>query len=149
MVPLMDKTKTTSNHNTPHSDDGATTAGGDDGPLGEGEGEEEESRVEESELTMEACLAEFVSYQTVSASEGAFHKEGAWVIECVYMCVYIYNLSFNNIPHKKQHNTPPKKTKQHRVLALRQVPDLPPRAPRRERQDGMYIYVYIILYYII
>lgn len=68
-------TKPTTTHTHTHSDgDGGSHAGGDGGgdvPL-----EEEESRVEESELTMEACLAEFVSYQTVSASEEAFHKEG-------------------------------------------------------------------------
>lgn len=57
------------------------------GGNGNGEEEEDEARVgerdEESELTMEACLGEFVSYQTVSASEEAFHKEGTCVRYCV------------------------------------------------------------------
>lgn len=41
--------------------------------FGDGEEEEEEGG---GLLTMEECLAEFVSYQSVSASEEDFHKEG-------------------------------------------------------------------------
>lgn len=52
---------------------------------------------------MEACLGEFVSYQTVSASEEAFHKEGTCVRYCVDGCWRDLSMDVNSIPHQHTH----------------------------------------------
>lgn len=53
--------------------------GGDADDEAAGEGGPTLGEEEEGLLTMEECLAEFVSYQSVSASEEDFHKEGKCV----------------------------------------------------------------------